>query len=127
MAGPKKFDSPIAQLEVGQIKETGFVAPPGWYGFVEAAGCGILRQAGYGGKEPECYDALTALGNPDLESKSQDYEGRRMIRIDGGYLILNFMKFRDKDHTAAIRQKRYRERLKSGEPRRKYVVKNVTV
>jgi hypothetical protein len=36
-----------------------------------------------------------------------------MIRIDGGYLILNYQRYRDKDHTSAARSKRYRERLAS--------------
>ena len=31
---------------------------------------------------------------------------------DGGFLILNFMKYRDKDHTAADRQRKLRERRK---------------
>lgn len=36
-----------------------------------------------------------------------------MIRIDGGYLILNFIKYRERDYTAAERSKRYRERKAS--------------
>jgi len=35
-----------------------------------------------------------------------------MIRIDGGFLILNYMKYRDRDYTGAERQRRYRERVK---------------
>lgn len=31
-----------------------------------------------------------------------------MVRVDGGYVILNYMLFRDKDHTASRRAKRYR-------------------
>lgn len=56
--------------------------------------------------------ALKKLTEPEPESRSQDFEGRRMVRIDGGYVILNFMKYRDKDHTGAERAKRYRERKK---------------
>lgn len=33
-----------------------------------------------------------------------------MIRIDGGYLMLNYVAYRDKDHTTAERSRRYRER-----------------
>lgn len=36
-----------------------------------------------------------------------------MIRVDGGFLILNFMKYRDKDHTAALRQRKLRQRRKA--------------
>jgi hypothetical protein len=36
-----------------------------------------------------------------------------MIRVDGGYLILNYARYRDKDSTAAERQRRWREKQKS--------------
>ena len=36
-----------------------------------------------------------------------------MIRVNGGFLILNYMKYRDKDHTAAERQRRLRARKKA--------------
>jgi hypothetical protein len=35
-----------------------------------------------------------------------------LVRVDGGFLVLNFMKYRDKDHTAAERQARLRARRK---------------
>jgi hypothetical protein len=35
------------------------------------------------------------------------------VRVDGGFLVLNFMKFRDRDYGGAERQKRYRERKKA--------------
>jgi hypothetical protein len=34
------------------------------------------------------------------------------VRIDGGYLVLNFIKYREKDSTLKERQKRWRERQK---------------
>jgi hypothetical protein len=33
-----------------------------------------------------------------------------MARIDGGYVVLNYMKYRERDYTAADRQRRYRLR-----------------
>lgn len=36
-----------------------------------------------------------------------------MIRIDGGYLIFNFMRYRDYDHNGAERARQYRERKKA--------------
>ena len=33
-----------------------------------------------------------------------------MIRVDGGYLIMNYLAYREKDHTTAERSRRYRER-----------------
>ncbi len=106
MAVPKKFESGLPQIAVDTLEETGFVAPPGWYGFVEAAGVGIVRRAMM--DEKVGLAALVRLGSAEEASRSSEYEGRRMIRVNGGYLILNYWAYREKDHTAAIRQKRHR-------------------
>lgn len=42
----------------------------------------------------ECEEALKCLESPDKYSRSQEYEGRRIERIDGGWLILNYKKYR---------------------------------
>lgn len=108
MAEPREFHEPLPQLAVRTIEPTGFIAPAGWYGFVDAAGHGIIRRA-----VMDIETGLTALeelGAPDPGSRSSDFEGRRMIRVDGGYVILNYMKYREKDHTAAERARRYRQR-----------------
>lgn len=110
MAEPREFDSEQKQLAIRNIEETGFSVPPGWYGFVPAAGIGIIRQALVDTELGMM--ALEKLGSPDAESRSPEHEGRRMIRVNGGFLILNFMKYRDRDYTAAERQKRLRERRK---------------
>jgi len=111
MARPMEYADPIPQIAVRQIEETGWSAPPGWYGYVEAAGPGIIRRAGVDLETGIA--SLEKLGSPDPESRSPEYEGRRMIRIDGGYLILNFDKYRQKDHTSAKRSRAYRERKAS--------------
>lgn len=110
MAEPREFTESVEQLRVGAIEPTGWSAPPGWYGFVPAAGPGIVGAALL--PQDEGMAALERLGSPDPESRSQAHGGRRMIRIDGGYLVLNYMKHRDKDHTSPLRSARYRERLK---------------
>ena len=110
MAEPQEFDEPIHQIAVDSMQETGFVAPPGWYGFVRAAGPGIVRRSGV--EHEMGMSALRALGEPDGESRSKRFDGRRLIRTDGGYVVLNFMNYRDKDHSGAERAKRYRERQK---------------
>lgn len=111
MAEPREFVEPLRQLHVDRIEETGFVAPPGWYGFINAAGAGIIRRSLL--TTDQGMQGLRELGEPDQGSRSSDFDGRRLIRIDGGYVILNFMKYRDKDHTAAERQKRFRDRRKA--------------
>lgn len=117
MARPVEFDSPQEQIEVNTLALTGFKAPPGWYGFVEAAGPGIVRRAGLDAESG--LEALRKLGDPDSGSRTPTHDGRRMIRVAGGYLILNYMNYRDKDYTAADRMRRLRER------RRNSVTRNV--
>ncbi len=111
MAKPYELEAPAPQLRVDGLEPTGFVVPPGWYGLVEAAGPGIVRRAEVSPSEGMA--ALVRLGEPEAESRSQAFEGRRLVRIDGGYLVLNFIEYRDKDHTAADRMKRYRQRKKA--------------
>ncbi len=106
MAAPKRFFESHAQLQVDSIIETGFIVPPGFYGFVEAAGVGIVRRALM--DEAVGLAALKRLGDPEESSRSSKYDGRRMVRVNGGYVILNYWDYRVKDHTAAVRQKRYR-------------------
>ena len=111
LAEPFELRTPTEQLEVRRLEATGFVVPIGWYGMVNAAGVGIVRRALV---DPELgMLALERLGAPDLESRSQDFEGRRLVRVDGGYIVLNFMKYRDRDYTSAERSRRYRLRLKT--------------
>lgn len=110
MAEPFEVRSPLEQLEVRSLTFTGFSVPPGWYGLVPAAGVGIIRRALM--DQESGYIALEKLGSPETESRSNDFEGRRLVRVDGGYVVLNYMKYRDKDHTAAERQRRMRARRK---------------
>lgn len=117
MAIPQEFEKPIQQIEVNTLEHTDFAAPPGWYGFVPAAGVAIVRRAGIPDIE-RGFAALVRLGSPEAESRSPEFEGRRMIRINGGYLILNFMKYRDRDYTGAERAKRYRSRRKENSSHR---------
>jgi hypothetical protein len=72
--------------------------------------------------------ALKNLSMPDLESRSSDFEGRRLVRVDGGFIILNYFKYRDKDHTAPLRMKRYRAKKRAVDVTRNGVddTRNVT-
>lgn len=45
---------------------------------------------------PECEAALEKLGAPDRYSRTKDHDGRRIQAVDGGWLILNHAKYRDK-------------------------------
>lgn len=107
------FDTgePEPQLEVRSLTKTGWCVPPGEYGFAPAAGIGLIRTAQIDMEEGLA--ALERLGAPEPDSRSQEFEGRRLVRIDGGFLILNMGRFRSRDHTAAERQRRYRERRRN--------------
>lgn len=116
MARPFELKESVRQIAVRSLDYTGFEAPPGWYGLIEAASTGIINRAGM--EIERGMAALERLGSPEMESRTPDFEGRRLIRISGGFLALNYAKYRDKDHTAAVRQKRYRQKLSKRKARR---------
>lgn len=124
MAIPREFETSLQQIQVDKIEPTGFVAPPGWYGYVTASGPGLVHRAIVDPNEG--IEALRRLGNPDDATGSQAFEGRRMIRIDGGYAILNYMRYREFDHSAAERMRRLRERRKALRRNNRNVRANVT-
>lgn len=111
MAVPHELTEPIPAISVRTLEPTGFVVQEGWYGIVKAAGPGIVRQA--------CVDAepgmkaLERLSTPDPDSRTPDHEGRRLVRIAGGWIVLNFDLYRQRDQTAAERAKRYRDRKRT--------------
>jgi len=108
MAKPHDLYEETPQIEPDSLKETGFKVQPGEYGLIEAAGVGIVRRAGLEKKEGML--ALKALGEEEADSRSKEHGGRRLVRINGGYLVLNYARYRDKDHTAPKRQERFRVR-----------------
>jgi hypothetical protein len=111
MAEPHELRREEPQIEVRTLNHTGWVVPPGWYGFVAAAGVGICNQALVSYEEG--LTALEKLGAPDLNSRSQVYEGRRLVRINHGYIVLNYIAYREKDHTNKERQSRWRKKKKA--------------
>ena len=113
MAEPREVAKPMPQYFVDRIEQTGFSVPPGWYGFVAAAGVGIARRAFV--EQDEAMRALETLGSTDPHSRSPEFGGRRLVRVDGGFIVLNFFKYRDKDYTAAERMAKLRARRKAQE------------
>lgn len=47
---------------------------------------------------------LTQFEAPDTDSRTQDAQGARILRVDGGYLILNYEKYRAKRDEGARRE-----------------------
>jgi hypothetical protein len=110
MAQPHELLKDTVQIKVDSLDPDGEVIPAGWYGIVEAAGIGIITRAML--SRQEGMEALKRLCSCDPESRSEEHCGKRMARINGGYLVLNYDKYRMKDHTTAERSKRYREKKK---------------
>lgn len=44
----------------------------------------------------EARDAIRRLQEPDEDSRSREHEGRRILPVDGGFLLLNHAKYRQK-------------------------------
>jgi len=67
----------------------------------------------------QCRAALAVLAAPDPDSRSTEHEGRRIKVVDGGWLVLNGEKYRDKMNADERReanriyQQRWRQRQKS--------------
>jgi len=64
---------------------------------------------------------LLILTSPDPYSRTADDDGRRLRQIEGGWLIVNYVKYRElvqtKPHIHAERQRKYRKRLKERDDR----------
>lgn len=125
MAMPIDLSNPTEILDVRTMKKTGEFLQPGEYGIIRAACSAIIRNA-YVEKD-KGMNALERLSSPDNESKSSKLEGRRLVRIDGGFIAINYADYRNKDYTAAERMRRYRAKSVTGVTRnRRNATRNVT-
>jgi hypothetical protein len=84
-------------------------------GIVEASVGGLAHLARV--TKAECEAALAVLSAPDEDSRSPEHEGRRIRKVDGGWLVLNHAKYRarqsKRNAQAAERMRRYRERKRN--------------
>ncbi len=65
-------------------------------------------------------EALAVLESPDENSRSENDDGRRVERIDGGFKILNYKKYRIKSYSKskeAARKREWREKRASECPK----------
>jgi hypothetical protein len=72
---------------------------------------------------PDCEKALEELYSPDKYSRTTEYEGRRIEKIEGGWQILNHGKYREK-MSADERREYFRKKQQEWRARKK-VSKNV--
>ena len=55
----------------------------------------------------ECEHALSRFMEPDRYSRTPDNDGRRIEKIDGGWVLLNYAKYREmRDHDARVEYQR---------------------
>ena len=57
--------------------------------------------------------AIDIFLSPDEDSRTETEDGKRIKKVENGYEIINYARYRDKDHSAASRMQRYRERKKN--------------
>jgi hypothetical protein len=72
----------------------------------------------------ECLEALHTLGEPDKWSRTPDNEGRRIVKIDGGWRLLNAVKYRDFRDEEYRRSKNAEYQSRHREKKRKYSLEN---
>lgn len=81
-------------------------------GVVEGSVPGFARVACV--TRQEMQEALSVLLAPDKDSRTQEHEGRRIETIEGGWLILNYAKYREqaqaKEGSRAPYYREYRRR-----------------
>lgn len=82
-------------------------------GMVRSTAPGISARANLGLEETR--KALELFESPDGDSRSTNDEGRKIKRMDGGYLIINYSKYREQDRTAAERMRRFRAKVTRNE------------
>lgn len=61
-------------------------------GFVASSGSGIQRASNV--TVEECFEAIKILESPDKDSMTEDDDGRRIEKIEGGWVVLNHEKYR---------------------------------
>ena len=90
-------------------------------GFIEASVLGLARVANLSVEETE--NALVILENPDPYSKNPDNEGRRIIRVPGGFMLLNYEEYRSR-RSNEERQEYMRKYMQEYRKQRKQDVNN---
>ena len=78
------------------------------HGEVSAAIPGLAHMAGV--TLAECEIALARFQAPDPYSRTQEHDGRRIVKVDGGWALLNYGKYREK--MRGVERQEYNRRIK---------------
>jgi len=71
-------------------------------GFVEAALPGLAKLANL--TLPEVESAIKSLESPDPHSKNPEHEGRRILKVPGGWMLLNYEEYHSRKGNEERRQ-----------------------
>lgn len=83
-------------------------------GLVEGVPSGLARSANI--PIEECRKGLLKLESPDDESRSQEFEGRRIRKVDGGWQVINHHKYNERARKRAEYLRNWRESKKALKP-----------
>lgn len=84
-------------------------------GFVASSRSGLIRASNITAEQFD--EAIHCLESPDEDSRTPDNDGVRTKKVDGGWEILNYMKYREytySNNPAAVRKREYRKKDKIG-------------
>jgi len=82
-------------------------------GFVASSRSGLVRESNI--TEPEFAVGIAILEAPDKDSRSPEFEGRRVEKCIGGWSVLNYPKYRNYSYSSspeAVRQRKHRAKPK---------------
>lgn len=66
--------------------------------------------------EEDVRKALQVLEGPDPDSRCTAEDGRRIVRVDGGYRVVNYLRYREYESPGAKRTREWRERHGPSQP-----------
>jgi hypothetical protein len=82
------------------------------HGFVRGTPASLARRAVVGREQAE--DALRVLEAPDPRSHTTDHEGRRIEAADGGWVVLNYAKYREYRTRKQVKDAEKKRRQRQG-------------
>lgn len=71
-------------------------------GFCQASVPGLAAMARM--SVQDAVNAITKLESPDPYSRTRDHDGRRLEQTDGGWIVVNYAKYRDRDRIERRRE-----------------------
>lgn len=54
----------------------------------------------------DCREAIDCFLSPDRDSRTKEFEGRRIEPIDGGWRLLNYLKYRERRDAESVRERK---------------------